>query len=161
MKRLGLRSTLLFILPVAALVALPFMLAGRASQKSQGYSTQVIALAPGLGKNWHGQRLPHAPDTELHVTLTYSPPSVGKRLKHPSFQLRNIQLVDQKGRQHKFLITNAINPGAQLWHQDWIFTFPLPLRLIPKSAGKVTFKADLAIDHGPWVPVSVVVRNAA
>lgn len=145
------KELLLLVLPVLLLVGLGLVLT-KSTASGTYHKVQVVPLPTGNGKN--------SPDTQVVVSLTYNSPSVKERLQGPlSFTRHGTYLIDEKGRKHGQLIVPKFQLCSELWHRTYDITFPLRLASIPQSAGRVTFKTNIAVNNGPFIPISVIVRE--
>lgn len=104
-------------------------------------------------------------DTTVKVVLSAS--DTAKPHFTPLFH--NVRLTDERGRTHQnFFSPNTKRPVSVMWsststkdspderHHQWI---RLPVGFLPKSAGRLTFRADVSVDDCWPLPISVVVRN--
>lgn len=85
-----------------------------------------------------------------------------------SWRFLHPRLVDARGREYEYSIkvgkqyvswVQMLTPADHLVDkQDLVRWFSFPLNLIPKSAGKITFKTEISLDDCWPLPISYVVR---
>ena len=157
-RRFPLREASLLALPALPLMVLAF----GSSQRTPVLAlekVEIASLAPSGGLYRFAE-----PDTQVKVTLKYTPAYAYERLITNTAWAYNDQNVDsmsldnERGWKHQ-MRSQGIRHVKYLGNDCYSMEFVFPLREVKPSAGKVTFNAVITGKNHLSLPVSVVVRD--
>ncbi len=143
------KTGLLLLLPVIGLVGVALQKPALVIQK-----VQVVPLSPVERREFKGM------DTKVMVEVKHTPSLISRPFSKGAVDgggLDGTYLVDDAGRKHLWrgVVTSFGRRG-----KNWLVSYPIPLSIVPQSAGKVIFVSRFVVDK-EWksLPVSVVVRQ--
>jgi hypothetical protein len=163
------KEIFLLVLPVLFLIGPGFLL--REPGPPLKVEKMTVVHLPNSSPDFHAPGI----RTKAVLTVRYNNSSPYKHYitgLHAYEITGNGYLEDQRGKKYiNYRIKNATTAGdafmsgtrpiveEYIGRQRYAISFPVPLSHVPKTAGKVTLKAKLTLNHRWSLPVSVVVRE--
>jgi hypothetical protein len=148
MNKNNLKVVLLLVLPVLALVLLAFVRPPLGVRH-----IQIGSFSPAERREYKGM------DTKVVVEVKHTPSFFGRPFSKGIVEgggSDGTYLVDGAGRKYSW---RGVVTSFGMRGNNMLVTYPIPLSIVPKSAGRVTFVSKFVHDH-EWkaLPISVVVR---